>query len=94
MRVENLTDTTFEDLFFIFFRKAVDRMDDPDEMYSAAWSPKGARLQPQPPAAASTVEPQYGLCFLVRAVLATVTLKEVSSTKGVARWLRPRACRS
>ncbi|MFE5812993.1 hypothetical protein ACFQ6S_06190 [Streptomyces sp. NPDC056479] len=49
MRVENLTDTTFDDLFFVLLRNAVDRMDDPDEMYSAAWSPKGARLQPQPP---------------------------------------------
>ncbi|MFE0258269.1 hypothetical protein [Streptomyces sp. NPDC059010] len=36
MGVENLTDTTFEDLFFILFRNAVDRMDDPDEMYSSA----------------------------------------------------------
>ncbi|TXS48517.1 hypothetical protein EAO75_16385 [Streptomyces sp. uw30] len=36
MRVENLTDTTFEDLFFIVLRNATDRMDDPDEMYSSA----------------------------------------------------------
>ncbi|MCF1596694.1 hypothetical protein [Streptomyces muensis] len=36
LRVENLTDSTFEDLFFTLFRNALDRMVDPEEMYSSA----------------------------------------------------------